>query len=133
MKNAILLLILLSILSASSCESEDDDCHYSITIKNNSSSTVISGTVQVGVLGCRMSGNELPQNNEDEFSPYNSCIENRMQGEITQEIYIVDPSGFNPENEYYDCDSVEARNTILKKYVLTLEDLRESNFIINYP
>jgi hypothetical protein len=64
---------------------------------------------------------------------YKQCWEDRLSGGKAQDIYIVDPTQFNDQNSYYDCDSIEIKNKILKHYVLTLDDLRQSSFTVTYP
>ncbi len=49
------------------------------------------------------------------------------------ELYIVDISHYNDIELYYDCDSVELYNKVLRKYTLDLDDLKAINFTINYP
>jgi len=63
----------------------------------------------------------------------NNCWENELANGQPEEIYIVDPIHHNTPQIFYDCDSIEIKNKILKHYSVTLEDLKKSDFTITYP
>jgi hypothetical protein len=63
----------------------------------------------------------------------NNCWESILANGEPEEIYIIDPNHYNDPNVFYDCDSIEIKNTVLKHYVLTLDDLKKNNFTITYP
>lgn len=133
----------LLVLSASKCNKEDDDCHYNIVIKNNSSQSIIFAILISGYgqpvpppnspIQCRLDGQEIKPGESYEYRPYNTCIENSMSSSDYEDIFIVDPNNFNDDNVWFSCDSVEYYNTLLKHYILTLDDLKENNFTIIYP
>ena len=133
MKQVILLILSLILLSASTCQKEDDDCHYSISIKNNSSIEIIVATRLENADGnCRLDGKTVNTGKTYDYRPFNFCIEKSLDNNSSLEIYIVNPVQFNDPNAYYDCDSIEIKNTVLKHYVLTLDDLIQSDFTIIY-
>ena len=137
MKNKLLILVSMLVLLSSTCKKEGEDCHKVITIINNSSSKVIYSTILYDALissNCFLS-------KRAELDPYESYEESlRMcwEDELEQrnyEFFIVDPLFFN-EGGFYDCDSIEYKNTILKHYNLSVNDLemlKENNFTITYP
>jgi hypothetical protein len=137
------ILFLLLALSLTSSKCKKDECNYTIEIRNNSPQNIISAIPVLGfgkpipdtneVPKCRLSGEEIKMGEFYKYRPYHNCIENRLSDGSVEEIYIVDPNNFNNPNELYSCDSIELKNTILKHYVLSLEDLKNSNFIITYP
>ena len=115
------------------CKKEGDDCHYNITTTNNSSEKVIVAILIPGADDkCRMDGNVTAPSGTNDYRPYNWCIENSI-GDNTISIFIIDPDQYNSPNERYRCDSAEFNNRILKHYDLSLEDLRNIDFKINYP
>jgi len=135
MKTSRLFFQLLSILllTSSKCNKEGNNCHHFIRILNNSENKVLWGTVSNGNNGCRINVHEIGSGVSDEYSPYNSCIENRMSSNEIESIYIVDPSYYNLPNDYYSCDSIYSKNKILKHFELSLEDLKSMDFTISYP
>jgi hypothetical protein len=129
------LLIILAFVtfSASTCNNENQDCHYNIRIKNNSSDQIISAIpIRNPNNKCRLDGVTINSQSQYDYRPFNFCIEESLNNN-SLEIFIVDKSHFNATGIYYACDSIEIKNTILKHYVLTLEDLKSSNFTITYP
>jgi hypothetical protein len=128
----LLSIFCFLILLSSKCKKEGDDCHYHISIRNNSDGKVLWGIISNGIYGCRFSGNELEKNETAEYDFSHYCIEDILKDGETKQIYIVDPNNYNPPNVYYSCDSVEYENNVLKKYILTLDDLKQNNFTIIY-
>jgi len=61
------------------------------------------------------------------------CFESEISTTKPYDLYIVDPSNYNDPYIFYSCDSIEIKNTVLKHYILTLDDLKQSNFTISYP
>jgi hypothetical protein len=133
MRKLIWLFFVVIISIGARCEKEGENCHYSIVFWNNSSETVLWGSVSNGNEGCRMTGNEIEAGKSSDYRPYHSCIEDRFGADQVLEIYIIDPEGHNPPDMYYDCDSVEIYNEILMKYELSLNELKEKDFRIDYP
>jgi hypothetical protein len=62
----------------------------------------------------------------------NYCMEDDLLNGRTYDIWIVDPAFFNPPLVYYHCDSIEMRNKVLKKFELTLQDMKDANWTIVY-
>ena len=136
MKTKLLLIILMLPLFSAKCKKGDDDCHYTITIKNEGVEKVIYSTVLYhdNRTKCFLTKNAELNPSESFEQRIRICREDRLKHQ-NFEFYIVDNDGFS-EGGFYDCDSIEYRNTILKHYVITqadLEQLRANNFIITYP
>lgn len=133
MKTTYLSLLCLIILSASKCKKAGDDCHYKITIANHSNDSIIAALRFTNTEGkCILSGPViLPGGNYQHAK--NGCWENELGNSKTYELYIVDPAHYNPSKLFYSCDSIEHYNTVLKHFVLTLDDLKNTDFMINYP
>ena len=135
MKTIVLYSMIL--ISLVQCKKESDDCHFFITIQNNSNQEVLfteagwpsdpslcsfSNIVRIGI------------NNGHKYRPYPhpDCIEGRVKFEGNlRALYIVDPNNYT--TEAVPCEEFEERNTILRTYVLTLEDLERMDYTINYP
>jgi len=133
MKKAIILLFLALFFLAGTCRKEGEDCHRKITIINTSNQNIIQALCGHEPSGkCILSGSTITPNDIYEFR-INECWEGRLANGQPQEIYIVDPNHYNPPEVFYDCDSIEIKNTILKHYVLYLEDLKKNNFTVTYP
>ena len=58
----------------------------------------------------------------------NDCV---IYDFTTIEILVIDPGNYTPDI-YYNCDSIEIKNKILKRFVLSLEDLKNSDFVVTY-
>lgn len=132
-----ILFLCLILLSASTCQKEGKDCHKTITIINHSNSKVIYSTILYDALN---SSNCL-LSKRAELNPDESCEERLKmcwEDELKQrdfEFFIVDTLNFN-EGGFYDCDSIEYKNKILKHYILSKDDLevlKQNNFTITYP
>jgi len=133
MKQMLILLLCTMAFLVSTCKNEDEKCHYSIQIKNNTVNPIISAIpLRNSDNKCRLDGVTISAANQYNYRPYNFSIEKSLSNN-TLDIYIVDTSQFNMPNRYYSCDSIEIKNKILKHYILTLEDLKKKNFIITYP
>ena len=135
MKPMLYTILCLLPLMASTCKKESKDCHHDIIIINNSTDTVICAfrfTTGANPTKCLLEGDSLKPT---EYIPMKLkyCWEDELSNGRTQEIYIIDPSQFNDPNVFYSCDSIEIKNLVLKKYVLTLDDLKRSNFTVTYP
>ena len=132
MKN-ILLIIFAIILSSPRCVREGDDCHRVITIINQSSDSIIRADNGHNTKGeCFLTGSPIPPQGNYVYTK-RSCFEDVLSAGETFEFYIIDPNHYNEPGIFYDCDLIEIKNTILKHYVLTLEDLKSSNFTVIYP
>jgi len=133
MKTKLYLIICLLSLTAGTCKKEGKDCHYQIKIKNNSGNEIIAAIPLVNANNkCRLDGEKINKGGFFDYRPFNFCIENSMSSSTTQDIYIIDPALYNSIDTYYNCDSIEIKNKVLKHYVLTLEDLKQTNFTVTY-
>jgi hypothetical protein len=125
-------LILLLILSASTCNKESDSCHHNIVIKNNSNEIVIFAMMAYEQNNCSLAKYaEIQPTHESELH-LKYCWEDELAAGKFQDIYIVDPLHYNGD-EFYPCDSIDIHYNILKHYHLSLEDLKKNDFIVNYP
>jgi len=134
MKKIIIFSFISLFFLAGTCKKEGENCHHSIFITNNSSDTVICAFK--GYYGsselCNLAGSIL--NSSDKYKlNRNDCWESILANGQSEEIYIVNPDHFNEPGIYYDCDSIEIKNTVLKHYVLSLDDLKKINFTVTYP
>jgi len=134
MRKSLLILCIGLILSATTCRKEGDNCHRQINIVNNSNSDIISAIPLVKLNDqCRLDGSIVSPGNTHHHYGSRVCIEDALANGTTRQIYIVDPSKYNDPSVYYNCDSIEKYNKVLKLYVLTLDDLKKNNFTIAYP
>jgi len=132
MRNVIIIFISLIFMSTT-CKNEGEDCHRKIIIINKSNQDVMFGLkFQDPSNKCNLSLMILKQDSIYELHS-NECYERRLANGQTREFYIVDPNHQNIPLIFYNCDSVEIKNTVLKHYVLTLEDLRKMNWTVTYP
>ncbi len=129
----MLISIICLMLISSTCKKEED-CHSYIDFTNQSEKDIIFGLRATDFKGnCRLDGNKVMKNETFDFRPYNSCIEDNLNSNTPLDIYIVDSDKYNEPSVFYDCDSIEIKNKILKHYKLTLEDLKKLDFTIIYP
>lgn len=135
-KTALLFLSFFLAMSPGACRKEGPDCHFGLTIVNRSEKKIIYATrMTYRENQCKLAyPQELPPNASLVESNRGACWEEVLTVR-NFEFFIVDPNHFN-QGFFYDCDSIEHYNTVLKHYVVTLEDLDElkrNNFIITYP
>lgn len=129
----IMIILISVILMSSTCKNEGEDCHRSIILKNKSNQDIMFGlNIQNTSYKCNLSLRILKPDSIYEFR-LNECYENRLANGRIEEIYIVNPNHYNVPLIFYNCDSIEIKNTILKHYVLTLNDLRKMNWLVTYP
>lgn len=133
MKLNIYSIFCLLIFLSSTCKKEGDNCHKNIIIKNNSAYTVLYAlrfTTGVTNTKCFLEGFNLTPNETVKYdSKY--CWEDKLSNGKTVEFYIVDPIKYNTK-PFYNCDSIEIKNKVLKHYVLTLNDLKRDDFMVIY-
>jgi hypothetical protein len=128
----LLFVIMSIVIMAGNCEKAGPDCHFYITIINNSNQDVIEALIWKNTSGkCNLSGSIINSLGKYEFR-LNDCWEDELASGRSQEIYIVDPTHFNAATVFYDCDSLELKNTILKHYSLTLDDLKSTDFTVTF-
>lgn len=141
MKRLLFCFVLL--MTSVQCRKESDDCHFFVTIQNNSDNDVVFSTGS----DLSFSGNEnsncfinafdvknISSGQETKYRPYRhpDCIERRVKSESRLiSMYLINPDNFMPGS--IPCEEFEERNTILRTYILTLEDLERMDYTINYP
>ncbi|PJB59612.1 MAG: hypothetical protein CO098_02495 [Bacteroidetes bacterium CG_4_9_14_3_um_filter_41_19] len=133
MKVSLIFILLLFFFSASQCKKEGDDCHRSIRIVNNSDSTVIYSTILYNGINpsqCLLTEDAVISPKEYYIEYSIVCLEDRLESS-DYTFFIVDPQHFN-DGGFYSCDSIEFKNKVLKHYVLTLDDLKNSDFVVTY-
>ncbi len=127
-----ILIVISMIIMAGTCQKAGPDCHFYILIINNSSKAVIPALKFINTSNnCILSGSTLQTSEKYEFR-LRECWEDELADGRSQEIYLVDPDHYNTPTIFYDCDSIESKNTILKHYSLTLDDLKNMDFTITY-
>ena len=127
----------LILLIASTCHREGPDCHHGIVIENASSDSVIFALkfynlTHQNVTNCGLDGEVLQTNSKFDWGGFRTCWENRLSNGKSEEIYFIDPHHFYQGVGFYDCDSIEIKNKVLKHHVFTLNDLKRDNFTITY-
>lgn len=137
-KSAVIFFLFVLAMSPGTCRKEGPDCHFMLTITNKSDKKVLYAvrlTAATQVNKCRLDyPHELPPNASLGRSHRGACWEEILSVREF-EFFIVDPDHFN-QGFFYDCDSIEHYNTILKHYVLTHEDVEElerNDFKVTYP
>jgi hypothetical protein len=120
---AFLMFVMVLFMSSGDCKKAGDDCHYSITIKNNSLNEIIAAT-RVGTPGgkCHLDGKKLSKGESEDYRPFNFCIERSTS--ISNTI--------DDKDKLYDCESISEKDEVLKHYALTLDDLKQNNFTVTY-
>ena len=119
------------------CRDKNEDCHVFITIKNNSNHEITfaySGfPSDINLCSLNDNVNNILSNQSFKYRPYvYDCIETRLNFEPnTHALFIVDTNNYT--TDIVPCEDFEERNTILRTYVLTLEDLERMDYTINYP
>lgn len=133
MKRRLYLMICLLPLISGTCKKESPSCHHNIVIKNNSRDPVLyaeRSITGVSSIKCLLQGFSIMPKEDIKYD-LKYCWEDALSKGKTFELYIVDPEQYN-KNEFYDCDSIEIKNKVLKHYVLTLDDLKRNDFTITY-
>jgi hypothetical protein len=132
MKQLIIVFLSL-ILMSGNCKEEGMDCHLHFDMINESNQDIIIALKFTDPSGkCILSGSIMKPDSIYEYTR-NNCWESILANGQTEEIYIVDPNNYNTPEIFYSCDSIEIKNTILKHYVLTLEDLKNADWTLIYP
>lgn len=133
MKKSIKILLFAIILTAADCQ-KTTPCHKSIFVTNNSQEAVIIALRFIeGSTGlCKLNGNTYSSGEVFEYNLVKTCWEDELGGVRNHFVYVIDPNNFNDPDKFYPCDSINKKNTILKKYELTLEELQANNFRINH-
>jgi hypothetical protein len=130
MKPKSFLLITLIVLIASTCHPEGPDCHHSVVIENGSSDSIIFALKFYNLTKCGLDGEVLLPNAKQDWHTYRTCWKNRLANGKSEEIYFIDPQNFYQGGGFYNCDSIDIKNKVLKHYIFTLDDLKRNNFTI---
>ena len=133
MKRVILqTLMFTGLVLLISCENKIT-CQREFTMRNSTSDMVImAALVKNGEDNCMLTFLHEIQPNDQVTHEYRTCLQDKFSNKPL-EFYIVDPNKFNILNEFYDCESIDNRNTILKKYSLSTDELKSMNWTIPYP
>ncbi|MDR6807495.1 hypothetical protein J2Y45_004695 [Dyadobacter sp. BE34] len=133
MKSKLFSLLLVTLSTASTCHREGPDCHHNIIFKNDSKGTIIYALPFTDLSGCILENRFKAEPGEEfalDLPRY--CWEQELAKGKTAELYVIDPAKFNAGFHFYDCDSIQIKNKVLKHYELTLDDLKRNNFTITY-
>ena len=133
MRKYILIILGLSLLIGAKCKKDDEECHSEVVCVNNSNDTIIwtMKALSSSYL-CKLCGDTLfPSQNKKYEKRY--CWEDEFFDNRKLEFYVVDPIKYDGCEEFYNCDSIEIKNKILKYYILDLEDLKGMNWTVTYP
>lgn len=128
----IMMLIFCFLLAMSfMCRKEDEVCHRSIDIVNQSMDTVVYALRFTYDDLCALQGIAIAPG-ETYTESLRSCWEHVLTDGERQEIYIAAVDGFNNPDTFYACDSIAFKNTILRHWEWALEDLQNSGFKVIY-
>jgi hypothetical protein len=124
-----ILPILLTILQISSCQ---EKCQKTILLRNNHSEDIMLGSLGNNGSGeCILALQRLPSGQTHTFVK-RKCI-NKADQNAVFEVYIVDPKKANPSGSFYNCDSLEYKNDILRHVKVTYGELKTMNYQVLYP
>ena len=129
-----LIIILISLLCISNtCKEEGENCHFKIAVVNKSSQNIMFGwNIRNTSNKCYVSVSVIKPDETYEYTE-NNCWESALSNGKTTDFYLIDPNNYNAPSIFYDCDSLEIKNTVLKHYLLTLPELKRMNFKVIYP
>lgn len=121
-----------SLLLMSSTCSKDEPCQASTTINNNSQKTIYFSSRTINELGDRPDLNSVtykidPNTSRKYGGP--KCAEEKFK-ETGKVYYFIFDEQVLLNNTWED---VVANDLVLKRYELSLQDLKNSNWIISYP
>jgi len=134
MKKIIFILCCLFFCFAK-CKTKKN-CHRTAKIRNDSGQSIIYAFLYHSVSDnskCSLDGTEIKPGETYEWRQGKDCLEN-VYDNANWEFYLINPNQFvNEKYKEYACDSIPIKNLVLKHYVLTLDDLKNTNFTIAYP
>lgn len=132
MRNVLILMCCFLFFSSLKCK-KDKACHSFVSIINNSNQNIIPALKFTDPNNqCILSGSVIAPGASYKRST-NGCWEDKLTNGNNFDFYIVDPSHYNTPNVFYNCDSIEIKNNVLKHYILTLDNLKNMNFVVTYP
>jgi len=143
MKMNFLILIVAALFFNQACTDKEENCHKTITFKNKTTDTlfVVGSTfypdtsIYSGIPNPVLDPNftkVLPDENNTRVLWGRDCIELDFKDLISSDtlmVYVFDAHVL--ENTPWD--TVKARYLVLKRYDLSLEYLKQSDFTIKYP
>jgi hypothetical protein len=134
-RNSFLIALLLILFG---CNTKKEDCHYYVTIKNNTGSDIYF-YLQFN----------YPDTSIDSYNPigspydYKIAANNEKQASVGRNHCYEGFFKLNPTLEYFlfdantlmtvPWDTIRRKYLILKRYDLTLNDLQSMNWRITYP
>ncbi len=127
------LLLTFFTTTAMKCKKEGPDCHYTMYFKNESPDTVLLAMTGYKDTLCTL--DILSRIIPDSTIDYNlgSCWEDEFHSGKAPEVFFVDPKHFNGPYDFYSCDSIFYKNTVLSHKILQLEELKKNGFVVTYP
>ena len=124
---------ILVCLSLTQVKCVNEECHRQIILINQSTENIVQALKIKDTSGnCFLTGSILQPGESYEYTN-RSCYEDILSAGETFEFFIIDPNHYNTPGIFYDCNSIESENTILKHYSLTLKELELIGFTISYP
>ncbi len=138
----MLLLLLTILFYGSTCNRESDDCHSFITIINKSDNAIYTftediypDTLHFGYSSTTpaLESKILPNDTGEAAELNNDCLEAHISSIFfpsdTLMIYIFDANIIETE----DWGKIVTEYMVLKRYDLSLQDLKNMNWTITYP
>lgn len=143
MKMNIILLMIISLFLNQACGDKEDNCHKTITFKNETTDTlyVMGSTfypdtsIYSGIPNPILDPNftkVLPSESNIRVLWGRDCIELAFKDLIPSDtlmVYVFDAQVLQTTS----WDAVKANYLVLKRYDLSLEDLQRMNWTITYP
>lgn len=125
-------IVAFTILMLQSCE-ENEDCHRSIEIVNNSSGDVwlAESGLQHNGLNCQQVPGLIPGGEFYELDRrvcWEDRINNSYQGAVVFHFFNENYFATLPE-----CDSVEFNQSAIERRAYTVDDLNDMGWMIEYP
>lgn len=112
-------------------------CTKELLINNASQDTLIHAMrfIETSTGKCFLSGDKIypGQQKKVTFRSAKQCWEQEWARGDSPIIYFVNPLFINDPGVFYDCDSLEIKNQILKISRPSLQEMVDNNFTITYP
>jgi hypothetical protein len=139
MKNIIVGIAIWLLFCNGHCSSvakETPNCHPYLRIQNNSRDSLIIGIKWEYNDSCTL--NEYGAISPSSFIELEGwggdCWEHNIINGTVTEIYVLPLRGNgNLNKRFKPCNLLDSNFTILKHFILNVDSLRETNFIITYP
>jgi hypothetical protein len=131
MRNILGLVCSFLLFTSLQCRKENN-CHSAVTIINHSNQGIIPAIRIMDVYhNCQLTGSMIHPGESYEYDK-RECWESILKNGSNFEIYMVDTMKYNDPYVFYNCDSIEIKNKVLKHYVLSLSELQNMDFVVNY-